>query len=52
MYKEIWDGEELVCAREPHNSHDRYTVAVKREDILYLLLYCIDKFCLDKSMFQ
>ena len=49
---EIWDGEELVCAREPHNSHDRYAVAVKREDVLYLPLYCIDKFCLDKSIFQ
>ena len=34
MYKEIWDAEELVCAREPHNSHDRYAVAVKREDVL------------------
>ena len=27
-------GEELVCAREPHNSHDCYAVAVKREDVL------------------
>ena len=37
MYKEIWEaavGEELVCAREPHNSHDRYAVAVKREGVL------------------
>ena len=37
VYKEIWEaavGEELVCAREPHNSHDRYAVAVKREDVL------------------
>ena len=36
MYK-IWKaavGEELVCVREPHNSHDRYAVAVKREDVL------------------
>ena len=31
MYKEIWEaavGEELVCAREPHNSHDRYTTSL------------------------
>ena len=37
MYKEIWEaavGEELVCAREPHNSHKRHAVAVKREDVL------------------
>ena len=30
VYKEICEaavGEELVCAREPHNSHGRYTVA-------------------------
>ena len=55
VYKEIWEailGEELVCAREPHNSHNRYAVAVKREEVLYLPLYCIDKFCLDKSIFQ
>ena len=27
-------GEELVCEREPHNSHDRYDVAVKRLGIV------------------
>ena len=43
-HKEIWEaavGEELGCVREPHNSHDRYAVAVKREDVLYLPLYYI-----------
>ena len=37
MYKEILEaavGEELVCVREPHNSHNHYAVAVKREDVL------------------
>ena len=37
MYQEIWTaavGEELVCEREPHNSHDRYAVAVKRMGII------------------
>ena len=37
VYKEIWEaavGEELVCVREPHNSHNHYAVAVKREDVL------------------
>ena len=33
MYQEVWtaaDGEELVCEREPHDSHNNYAVAVKR----------------------
>ena len=37
VYKEIWEaavGEEPVCAREPHNSHNCYAVAVKREGVL------------------
>ena len=37
IYQEIWMaavGEELVCEREPHNSHDRYAVAVKRMGII------------------
>ena len=35
VYREIWEaavGEELMCAREPHNSHDRYVV--KREGVV------------------
>ena len=34
---EIWTaavGEELVCEREPDNSHNRYAVAVKRMGII------------------
>ena len=27
-------GDELVCEREPHNSHDRYAVAVKKMGII------------------
>ena len=37
VYQEVWTaavGEELVCEREPHNSHDRYAVAVKRMGII------------------
>ena len=37
VYKEIWEaavGEELVCARDPHNSHDRYAVAIGLGDCL------------------
>ena len=34
-YQTIWTnpliGEELPCEREPDNSHDPYTVAVKKE---------------------
>ena len=33
-YKEVWEaavGESLVCKREPENTSDRYTVAVKKE---------------------
>ena len=34
VYKKVWVatvGEALVCEREPKNSSDRYTVAVKNE---------------------
>ena len=34
VYKTVWAamvGEALVCEREPKNSSDRYTVAVKNE---------------------
>ena len=37
VYKEVWEaalGEELACEREPHNVHDRYSVAVKRRGII------------------
>ena len=37
VYQEVWVaavGEELVCEREPDNSHDRYAVAVKRTGII------------------
>ena len=34
VYREIWEaqmGETLMCEREPHNAHDQYAVAVKKE---------------------
>lgn len=37
VYKKVWVaavGEELICERGPHSSHDRYTVAVKRMGII------------------
>ena len=37
IYQEVWAaaiGEELVCERKPHNSDDRYAVAVKRMGII------------------
>ena len=37
IYQEVWTapvGKELVCEREPHNSHDHYAVAVKRMGII------------------
>ena len=35
VYKKVWAatvGEVLMCEREPKNSSDRYTVAVKNEE--------------------
>ena len=35
IYEEIWDasiGEELLCAREPTNPRDPFTVAVVKSD--------------------
>ena len=37
IYQEVWTaavGEELICERETHNSHDRYAVAVKRTGVI------------------
>ena len=37
IYQEVWTaavGEELVCEREPHNSHHCYSVALKRMEII------------------
>ena len=37
VYKDAWEaavGEELACEKEPHNAHDRYTVAVKRRGVI------------------
>ena len=37
QYKDIWQAavsEELLCEREPRNSHDHYAVAVKRVGII------------------
>ena len=34
IYKDIWeaaDGEELLCKQEPHNDHNRHSVAVRRK---------------------
>lgn len=37
MYQAIWVatvGEELTCQREPTNAHDRYAVAVIKDDAI------------------
>ena len=37
VYKTIWDaaiGEDLVCKREPSNEHDRYAVAIKKDEVI------------------
>ena len=36
VYQEIWTaavGEELVCEREPDNSHDRYAIMIACDGI-------------------
>ena len=40
IYKEVWEaavGESLVWEREPKNTSDRYTVAVKKEGRAFAL---------------
>ena len=37
IYQTIWDavvGETLECRRQPLNEHDRYAVAVTKDDVI------------------
>ena len=37
MYRIIWDaaiGEDWVCEREPRNDHNRYAVAIKKDEVI------------------